>query len=227
MAFNDEKLAEEVFNSKIPIISAIGHETDTTIIDFVSDLRASTPTAAAEIVVPIKKQLESQLSLSFERLNYNIKNIVLIHNKNITNLSRLLKTPNNVIKNYQERFKLIISNLNKELISIKNKNINLLNLLINNLKLPESIVKDKKDRIISLEKTLVRSIKNQEINQKNKLLNLLRLIQSHSIDNNLKKGYVLLTKSKKILKRSEQINKKDSIKIKFYNKTIKVNLEKI
>ena len=46
MAFNDERLAIEVFNSKIPIISAIGHETDTTIIDFVSDLRAATPTAA-------------------------------------------------------------------------------------------------------------------------------------------------------------------------------------
>ena len=51
--FNDEKLAEIVFKSNIPIISAIGHETDTTIIDFVSDLRASTPTAAAELVVPV------------------------------------------------------------------------------------------------------------------------------------------------------------------------------
>ena len=51
MTFNDEKLAIAVFNSKIPIISAIGHETDTTIIDLVSDLRVPTPTAAAEKVV--------------------------------------------------------------------------------------------------------------------------------------------------------------------------------
>ena len=54
MAFNDEELAEVVFESVIPIISAIGHETDTTIIDYVSDLRASTPTAAAEKVVPMR-----------------------------------------------------------------------------------------------------------------------------------------------------------------------------
>ena len=57
MAFNDEKLAEVVCLSEIPIISAVGHETDTTIIDFVSDLRASTPTAAAELVVPVKAEL--------------------------------------------------------------------------------------------------------------------------------------------------------------------------
>ena len=53
MAFNDEQLAETVSSSDIPIISAIGHETDTTIIDYVSDLRAATPTAAAELVVPV------------------------------------------------------------------------------------------------------------------------------------------------------------------------------
>ena len=54
MAFNDEKLAISVYDSKIPIISAIGHETDTTIIDYVSDLRAATPTAAAEKAFPLQ-----------------------------------------------------------------------------------------------------------------------------------------------------------------------------
>lgn len=50
--FNDENLAREIFNSKIPIVSAVGHETDFTICDFVSDLRAPTPSAAAELVYP-------------------------------------------------------------------------------------------------------------------------------------------------------------------------------
>ena len=57
MTFNDENLAKKVFESKIPIVSAIGHETDT-IIDLVSDLRASTPTAAAEKTVPLKHDIE-------------------------------------------------------------------------------------------------------------------------------------------------------------------------
>jgi len=50
--FNDESLARKIFSSAIPIVSAVGHETDFTICDFVADLRASTPSAAAELVVP-------------------------------------------------------------------------------------------------------------------------------------------------------------------------------
>ena len=71
MAFNDEELAQVVFESVIPIISAIGHETDTTIIDYVSDLRASTPSAAAEKVVPVRIDLE-QIIKNFSQRSYKL-----------------------------------------------------------------------------------------------------------------------------------------------------------
>ena len=87
MAFNDEKLAEIVFKSNIPIISAIGHETDTTIIDFVSDLRASTPTAAAELVVPVRSELISTVEVLTQRLNYSIENHL---RQNVTNIQKLI-----------------------------------------------------------------------------------------------------------------------------------------
>ncbi len=64
-AFNEEAVAQAVFDCSVPIISAVGHETDTTIIDYVSDLRAPTPSAAAELAVWEVKQLEQQL-LSYE-----------------------------------------------------------------------------------------------------------------------------------------------------------------
>ena len=81
LSFNDENIVKAAFESKIPIISAIGHETDFTLLDFVADYRASTPTAAAEKAVPeksnliekiqgLKKQLISNFSLLFPSIKY-------------------------------------------------------------------------------------------------------------------------------------------------------------
>ncbi|SHJ48965.1 exodeoxyribonuclease VII large subunit [Paramaledivibacter caminithermalis] len=73
-AFNEEIVAESIFHSRIPIISAIGHETDFTISDFVSDLRAPTPSAAGEIAVPSLNEVRNAVDYSYNNLKNNMVN---------------------------------------------------------------------------------------------------------------------------------------------------------
>ena len=227
MAFNDEELAREVFNSNIPIISAIGHETDNPIIDFVSDLRASTPTAAAEIIVPMKKELENNVFNFSNRLNFLLQHNFTTNNEILSNLSKLLKAPNYLLKSYSEQFQLVFENLNKEMINITERKTIIFNNLIRIIKPPENLSKLKRNILQKLNTDLDKVMDNRKNHLKNIFNDLLRLLNSNSIHSNLKKGYVLLSKAKKIINHSRQIKEKDSISIKFYDKTIGVKIKKI
>src|SRR6185312_12079341 len=80
-AFNEEPVARAIFSCRIPVISAVGHETDTTIADFVSDKRAPTPTAAAEMAVPDRKDLFERV-LDRKRSIYNSLSIQIKNERN-------------------------------------------------------------------------------------------------------------------------------------------------
>lgn len=75
-AFNEEELARAIFNSKVPIISAVGHETDFSISDFVSDLRAPTPSAAAELCVPQKSEMKRAIAQKVNTLSIYMEGII-------------------------------------------------------------------------------------------------------------------------------------------------------
>ena len=113
LSFNDESVVKAAFSSKIPIISAIGHETDFTLLDFVADYRASTPTAAAEKAVPEKSNLIEKIRGLKKQLISNFSLLLQEKDKSIYQLVKFLDIKNlkNFIKDKKDKIKLIDKSL--------------------------------------------------------------------------------------------------------------------
>jgi exodeoxyribonuclease VII large subunit len=99
--FNDEALAREIFNSSIPIVSAVGHETDFTICDFVADLRAPTPSAAAELIVPEWMELTEKINIFKQRLMSGFARHLKYKGDELAGLQERLKDPRRFLINLQ------------------------------------------------------------------------------------------------------------------------------
>jgi len=172
--FNEEIVADAIFNCEIPIISAVGHEVDFTISDFVADLRAATPTAAAELAVPDIKQLDNLIN------NYKIRatQLVVENIKNKANIlkklasSYVLKNPMNIYEIKMQKLdsllNRLISSTNNNLEYRTNKYLNILGKLevlnpVLTIKRGYAIVKKDKDYINDINKINKDEIINIEL----------------------------------------------------------------
>lgn len=158
-SFNDEELAYAVYNSKKPIISGVGHETDFTIIDFVSDRRAPTPSAAAEIAVPSLVEMEERIEVLRTLMQNNIYNTINIKSNALERLNSRLKLTNPINEiinsyNYIDNIKNRLSHHMKLNLGVKKeqleKNYALLAAYnpLNILNKGYSIIQDKEDNVI-------------------------------------------------------------------------------
>ena len=132
-AFNEEIVARAIFDCKIPIISAVGHEVDFTIADFVADLRAPTPTGAAEMAVPNINDVRFHIDTLLTMLNKNIYNLFNIKQEKLNYLtnSYILKNPLSLYEVKEQKLSIALENL-------KNNTINILNNKTHNFEILKS-----------------------------------------------------------------------------------------
>ena len=230
-AFNEEIVARAIYNAKTPIISAVGHEPDFTIADFVADLRAPTPTGAAEMAVPTKMDIENLINQFKIRLNKNIKNLVntkfieLYHLKN----SFVLKNPMSLYEIKEQKLDKLIEEANKNMQIILDNKKHLLEMDLNKIKLmsPTNIINDNKNKlkelVVNLNNVMDKDLNNKKY-QLDYLINTLKLVNPLNI---LSNGYSLVKKGDKLISSSKDLKVNDTINIKFHEGEIESIVKEI
>ena len=208
-AFNEEIVARAIYECKTPIISAVGHEIDWTIADFVADLRAPTPTGAAEMAVPTILDVNNLIENYKIRLNKNIKNMVntkFIQLRNFKN-SFVLKNPMSLYEMKEQKLDNLIESLKVDIEKILSEK----QIKLNNIKLsyilqnPMGMIEKKKNKFDLLVNTL-------------KLVNPLGILE---------KGYSLVETNGVILKSSNSVKINDEISIRLHEGKIKAIVKEV
>ena len=229
--FNEEIVARAIFDSKIPIISAVGHDVDFTIADFVADLRAPTPTGAAEMAVPNLVDLNKYIEQLKIRLSSDIIKKVNIYKLNLDSLrnSYILKNPSILFENKKQNLDLINNKINELLL----KKIELKKLYLDSLKNsyvlknPNMLFLNKKQNLILLTKELNKNISLKIDNNVTKLNTIIEKLELVNPLNVMKRGFSLTYKDDKLIKSVKKIKKDDELNIKFNDGNILVNVKEI
>lgn len=203
--FNEEIVARAIYSLDTPVISAVGHEIDFTISDFVADLRAPTPTGAAEMAVPNMSDIKTYLNQLNLRLATNISNNIKVKKEILKKLenSFVLKNPISIYEIKDQKFDNLYERL---LISYKN--------LVNN----------NSNKMIIINNNLVNSMSHLLTNNTNRYNNLIQKLEALNPILTLKRGYAIVKYDNKAIECIKKIKKDDIINIELQDGNIEAKV---
>ena len=230
-AFNEECVARAIFKSKIPIISGVGHEVDFTISDFVADLRAPTPTGAAEMAVPNTSDVINYFNQINTRLIKAMNNKITILEKELNKYkeSYILKNPMSLYEKEEQNFDYLYERLKKSMSRILENNQNRYNKVKDNyiLKNPNVLIIDKIYNYNDLIKRLKVNINKILEDKKNTYINSLTKLEVLNPITTLKRGYSVTKVNDKIINSIHNLHEKDDITVTLSDGIIKGKITKI
>ncbi|OZU90009.1 exodeoxyribonuclease VII large subunit [Virgibacillus indicus] len=217
-SFNEEIVAKAIFESQIPVISAVGHETDITISDYVADLRAPTPTGAAEMAVPSQFDLKERVFSLNRSLGREMKRQIIDHKKHINRIeqSYAFRYPEQLLKQKEQELDRFV----EMMLKAANQNMKQQALAFSNLN-SRLLAQHPKKQIEQYQKDLFQLMRQQTSNMtqildKKKQL-VLNTIEKLTLLNPLeimKRGFAIpYTYQGEIIKSVEQLNEEDKIKV--------------
>jgi exodeoxyribonuclease VII large subunit len=228
--FNEEVVARAIYHSRIPIISAVGHETDYTISDFVADLRAPTPSAAAELVVRDKWEIKNTLRHFEERLDSQILQILEQERTNSSHLRKRLIDPKKKIEEYflriddlTNRFRILTSwafkGKREEFLHLKDSLF---------LRIPHQRIITLRLVISEAEKRLCQSLRYSVEIQRRRAERIFGKLDSLSPLSVLQRGYSITRKipSLQILRNSDYVKEGDKVEVRLHRGTLFCGIER-
>jgi exodeoxyribonuclease VII large subunit len=229
--FSDEIVARAIYSSKLPVISAVGHEIDYSISDFAADLRAPTPSAAAEMVIAKKDELSYNISNYIDKLTYLTNHYLLEQKRTLAFCVKALGDPKRLIDDLRLR----IDDLTSHLLTLARSNMNRyqarirLNKELLKRASPIVLLEQKEKRLEMLQKRL-KSLMSEKIKYHNYILSGLKeRLELANPYNLLKKGYgiALFKETKKIVKSVRQLKEGVMLDIKLGEGSVECKVTKI
>ena len=224
--FNEEVVVRAVSESVIPIISAVGHETDTTLIDYAADIRAPTPTAAAEIATPVLTELVARILELDYRATHAMERKCQFKDNQLTAAVRGLIHPIDQINLLSQRIDLINERIEKTLQNSLNSKQNYLVNLFERMPTPFQKLADIQVRLIAANEKVSSQIDKILFNSEQTILRYGQLLDAFSFRRVLEKGFALVTDSKGApVKKSKDAPFGEQVNIQFFDNTRMAQLD--